>query len=64
VVVLPARTVHSCGWSGALGAELAQEAPVIGADVFFDQPTGVVELEHVHEVPDDAGAVRFKPASR
>jgi hypothetical protein len=60
----PATILHSSGWSGALGAQLAEEASVIGADVFFDHPAAVVECEHVHEVPDDAGPVRFKAASR
>jgi hypothetical protein len=61
----PARDDHVVlRWSGALGAELAEEAPVVGADVFFDHPAAVVEYEHVHEVPDDAGPVRFKAASR
>src|ERR1035438_1367929 len=62
--VPPAAAVQSCGWARGLGAELAQEAPVVSADVLFDQPASVVELEQVHEVPDDPGPVRFEAASR
>ena len=41
-------------WSGSLGAELAEEAAVVGPDELLDEPTLVVEPEDVHEVHDDA----------
>jgi hypothetical protein len=50
--------------SGAFGPELAEKAPVVGTDVLFDDPSSVIEFEDVHEVPDDAGLIGFKPAGR
>jgi hypothetical protein len=41
--------------SGSLGAELAEEAAVVGPDELLDESTLVVEPEDVHEVHDDAG---------
>ena len=49
-----------CG-SRILGAELAEEAAVVGCDVLFDESSLVVEAEDVHEVHDDTGTGGFEP---
>jgi hypothetical protein len=46
--------------SGALGAELAEEAAVVGSDPLLGDSSLVVEAEDVHEVHDDPGAGGFE----
>ena len=48
------------GPSGAFGAELTEEASVVGAHELLDEPSAVIEPEHVHEVPDDPCSVRLE----
>ena len=49
-----------CG-SGALGAELAKKAAVVGSDVLLGESSLVVEAEDVHEVHDDTSTGGFEP---
>jgi hypothetical protein len=46
--------------SGALGAELAEKAAVVGSDPLLDDSSVVVEAEDVHEVHDDPGTGGFE----
>ena len=46
--------------SGALGAELAKKAAVVGCDVLFGDSPLFVEAEDVHEVHDDTGTGGFE----
>jgi hypothetical protein len=48
------------GPSGAFGAELAEEASVVGPHELLDEPSAVIEPEHVHEVPDGPCPVRLE----
>ena len=43
------------------GAELTEEASVVGPHELLDEPSAVIEPEHVHEVPDDPCPVRLEP---
>src|SRR5690348_16648291 len=51
-------------WSPTFGAELPEEATVIGADEFLGQPPNVIEPENIDQVPYDPGARRGKRARR
>ena len=48
------------GPSGDFGPELTEEASVVGPHELLDEPSAVVEPEHVHEVPDDPCSVRLE----
>ena len=52
------------GPSGSFGAELTEEASVVGPHDFLDEPSTVVESEHVDEVPDGPCSIRLKLAHR
>ena len=44
----------------AFGAELTEEASVVGPHELLDEPSAVIEPEHAHEVPDDPCSVRLE----
>ena len=48
------------GSSGDFGAELAEEASVVGPHELLDEPSAMIEPEYVHEVPDDPFSVRLE----
>ena len=48
------------GPSGDFGAELTEEASVVGPHELLDEPSAVIEPEHAHEVPDDPCPVRLE----
>jgi hypothetical protein len=52
--------VRAIGPSGDFGAELTEEASIVGPHKLLDEPSAIIEPEYAHEVPDDPCSVRLE----